>query len=90
MDKSYKATEHRKCNFGGKHLIFTCLALAKAGLVDLVGPLCPSICPSVPNTLGVPSLCNVQLKKFLYNLFKICLVIVHILKMCTSYFAHVS
>ena len=53
-------------------IIFTCVALAKAGLV--VGPLCPSVRPSVRlsvrsyvrpsvrpsvrNTFGVPSLCN--------------------------------
>ena len=42
----------------------TCVALAKTGLV--VGPLRPSVCPSVRltvrssvlNTFGVPSLCN--------------------------------
>ena len=36
----------------GQTCVFTCVALAKAGLV--VGPLRPS----VRNTLGVPSLCN--------------------------------
>ena len=40
--------------------IFTCVALAKAGLV--VGPIRPSVRlsvrSSVRNTFGVPSLCN--------------------------------
>ena len=36
--------------------IFTCVTLAKAGLV--VGSLRPSVRPSVHKTLGVPSLCN--------------------------------
>ena len=72
--------------------IFTCMALAKAGLV--VGPLRPSgrpsVCPSVRNTLGcqVCVICNS--KSFHSFLFKLCLMIVHILKMCTIYFVHVS
>ena len=72
--------------------IFTCVALAKAGLV--VGPLRPSgrpsVCPSVRNTLGyqVCVICNS--KTFHSFLFKLCLMIIHILKMCTSYFVHVS
>ena len=84
--------------------LFTCVALARAGLV--VGPLrpsgrpsvrlsvCPSVrpsvCPSVRNTLGcqVCVICNS--KTFHSFLFKLCLMIVHILKMCTSYFVHVS
>ena len=37
-------------------IVFTCIALAKAGLV--VGPLRSSVCPSVRSTFGVPSLCN--------------------------------
>ena len=54
--------------------IFTCVALAKAGLV--LGPLRPSVLsfvclfvhlsvrPSVRNTFGVPSLCNLLLQQF--------------------------
>ena len=45
-----------------KFSIFTCVTLAKAGLV--VCPIRLSLCPSVRNTLGVPSLCNLQLQKF--------------------------
>ena len=41
---------------GVKTSFFNCVALAKADLV--VGPLRPSICPSIRNTFGVPSLCN--------------------------------
>ena len=41
---------------------FTCVALAKAGLV--VGPLSPPVCPFVRNTFGVPSLCNLSLQNF--------------------------
>ena len=73
-------------------VIFTCVALAKAGLV--VGPLRPSVRPvvrpSVRNALGcqVCVICNS--KSFHSFLFKLCLMIVHILKMCTSYFVHVS
>ena len=67
-----------------KKCIVTCVALAKAGLV--VGPLRPS----VRNTLGcqVCVICNS--KSFYSFLFKLCLMIVHILKMCTFYFVHVS
>ena len=73
-------------------ILFTCVALAKAGLV--VGPLRPSgrpsVRPSVRNTLGwqVCVICNS--KSFQSFLFKLCLMIVHILKMCTSFFVHVS
>ena len=95
-----KGTEHHSCKIS----IFTCVALAKAGLV--VGPLRPSgrpsvrlsvrpsvrpsVCPSVRNTSGcqVCVICNS--KTFHSFLFKLCLMIVHILKMCTSYFVHVS
>ena len=42
--------------------IFTCVALAKAGLE--VGPLRPPVCQSVCHTFGVPSLCNLYLQKF--------------------------
>ena len=108
----------------------------------------PSICQSIRNTFGVPSLCNLQLQKFsflfiqtLYNdcshiedvhhllcahfmnffslmpggelrhfnvknalclvcvfcnskkflsfIFKLCIMIVHTLKMCTSYFVNI-
>ena len=50
----------------------------------------PSVCPSVRNTLGcqVCVICNS--KSFHSFLFKLCPMIVHILKMCTSYFVHVS
>ena len=50
----------------------------------------PSVRPSVRNTLGyqVCVICNS--KTFHSFLFKICLMIIHILKMCTSYFVHVS
>ena len=43
-------------------LIFTCVALGKAGLV--VGPLRPSVRLSVRNTFGVHSLCNLYLQQF--------------------------
>ena len=65
-----KYCEFMCCLYTGKrkisveNIIFTCIALAKVGLV--VGPLRPSGRPSVclsvnlsvRNTLGVPSLCN--------------------------------
>ena len=60
----------------------TCVALAKAGLV--VGPLCRSGRPSVPNTLGcqVYIICNS--KSFHSFSFKLCQMIFHILKiLCT-------
>ena len=50
--------------------------------------VCLSVCPSVRNTLGCQVICNS--KSFHSFLFKLCLMIVHILKMCTSYFVHVS
>ena len=43
-----------------------------------------------PQHFRVPSLCNLLLQKFSFFIFKLCLMIVHILKMCTSYFVHVS
>ena len=64
----YIQTLHNDCShiedvhllFCAHFIIFTCLALAKAGLV--VGPLGPSVRsfvrPSVRNTFRVPSLCN--------------------------------
>ena len=75
---------------------FTCVALAKAGLV--VGPLrpvspsvvCPSVCPSGRNTLGCQICVIYNSKSFHSFLFKLCLMIVHILKMCTFYIVHVS
>ena len=83
--------------------LFTCVALAKAGLV--VGPLrpsvrlsvrpsvCrsvrPSVCPSA-TLLGclVCVICN--FKSFHSFLFKFCIMILYILKMCTSYFVNLS
>ena len=75
--------------------IFTCVALAKAGLV--VGPLRPSfrsfVCSSVGlsirNTFGflVCVICNYN--SFHSFIFKLCLMIVHTLKMCTFYFVHI-
>ena len=78
--------------------IFTCVALAKAGLV--VGPLrlsvhlsvCPFVCPSVSlsaTLMGclVCVICNSN--SFHSFIFKLCLMIVHTLKMCTSYFVHI-
>ena len=78
--------------------IFTCVALAKAGLV--VGPLRPSVrpfvrlfvCPSVrlsATLLGciVCVICNSN--SFNSFIFKLCLMIVHTLKMGTSYFVHI-
>ena len=80
---------------------FTCVALAKAGLV--VGLLCPSggltvrsfvclfvrpsVCPSA-TLLGclVCVICNSN--SFHSFSFKLCLMIVHTLKMCTFYFVH--
>ena len=50
----------------------------------------PSVCPSVRNTLGC-QVCVICNSKSCHSfLFKLCLMIVHILKMCTSYFVHVS
>ena len=50
----------------------------------------PSICPSVRNTLGY-QVCVICNSKTLHSfLFKLCLMIIHILKMCTFYFVHVS
>ena len=67
-----------------KVILFTCVALAK------VGPLRPAVRPSVLNTLG----CQVRVicysKSFHSFLLKLCLMIVHISKMCTFYFVHVS
>ena len=40
-----------------------------------------------PKCLGVPSLCNAYIHSFS---FKLCIMIVHILKMCTFYFVHIS
>ena len=70
--------------------IITCVTLAKADLV--MGPLCPSIllsvCLSVCNTFGVTSLCNLYLQNFSFLFIQT----LHndILKMCTSYFVHIS
>ena len=77
---------------------FTCVALAKAGLV--VGGLRPSVrlsvrpfvCPSVSlsaTLMGclVCVICNSN--SFHSFIFKLCLMIVHTLKMCTSYFVHI-
>ena len=71
--------------------VFTCIALAKAGLV--VGPLRPSVRLSVrPSaTLQWYQVCVICNSKSSHSLsFKLCLMIVDILKMCTSYFVHVS
>ena len=81
---------------------FTCVALAKAGLV--VGPLRPSVrlsirssvrpfvCPSVrlsATILGclVCVICNFN--SFHSYIFQLCQMIVHTLKMCTSYFVQI-
>ena len=68
--------------FEGGGSVVTCVALAKAGLV--VGPLRSSI------LLGclVCKICNS--KGFHSFLFKHCIMIVRVLKMCTSYFVHIS
>ena len=70
---------------------FTCVAIAIAGLV--VGPPCLSVClsgrPSV--TLYGFQVCVICNSKSFHSFsFKLCLMNVHILKMCTSYFMHVS
>ena len=64
-------------------IAFTCVALAKAGLV--MAHLHPSA-----TLLGclVCVICNS--KRFHSFSFKLCIMIVHILKMCTSYFMHIS
>ena len=62
---------------------FTCVALAKKGLV--VGALRLSVRPQLLGCL-VRVVCNS--KSFYFFLFKLCVTVVHILKMCTSYFAH--
>ena len=70
---------------------FTCVALAKAGLV--VGPLRPSVCSSVrlPATLLGSQVCAIcNSKSFYFFLFKLCILIIHTLKLCTSYFVHIS
>ena len=50
----------------------------------------PSVCPSVRNTLGCQVCVIYNSKSFHSFLFKLCLIAVHILKMCTSCFVHVS
>ena len=78
--------------------IFTCVALAKAGLV--VGPLRLSVRPSVRSfvcssvhlsatLLGclVCVICNSN--SFHSFIFKLSLMIVHTLKMCTHCFGHI-
>ena len=71
--------------------IFTCFALAKTGLV--VSPLrVLFVCPSVhlsATLLGclVCVICNSS--RFHSIIFKLCLMSVHTLKMCTFYFAHI-
>ena len=42
---------------------------------------------STRNAYGVPSLSN--LYSIHYFIFKLCIMIVHILKMCTSHFVHI-
>ena len=41
-------------------------------------------------TFGAPAVAGYYAVLAVLLLFKLCLMIVHILKMCTSYFAHVS
>ena len=49
----------------------------------------PSVCPS--KTLQGYQVCVICNSKSIYSIsFKLCQMIVHILKMCTSYFEHVS
>ena len=80
-----------------KMLVFSWVALAKAGLV--VGPLRLSVRSFVPmfvlmsvrlcaTLLGclVCVICNSN--SFYSLIFKLCLMIVHTLKKCTSYFVH--
>ena len=68
-------------------LFITCIALAKAGLV--VGPLRPSICLFVCLFIHLSVLLSATLLGCLVSfIFKLCLMIVHTLKMCTSYFVH--
>ena len=57
-------------------------------LLLVVVPLCPFVC-LFATLLGclVCVICNS--KSFHSLLFKLCITIVHILKMCTSYFVHV-
>ena len=65
--------------------VFTCVALAKAGL--LVGPLRLSVRPQLLGYL-VCVICNP--KSFQSFLFKLCIMIAHILKICTFYLVHIS
>ena len=67
-------------------MLFTCVLLAKAGLV--VGPLPPSVRPQ--HFMGAKFVQSVTPKVFIPFYSKLCLMIVHMLKMCTFYFVHVS
>ena len=64
-------------------LCITCIAVAKAGLV--IGPLRPSA-----TLLGYLDCVIYSSKSFHFFLFKLCIMIVHILKMCTCHFVHIS
>ena len=67
-------------------IFFTCIALSKAGIE--MGPLRLSVLTSVhPSaTLLVCLVCVICNSKSLYSLiFTLCIIIVHTLKMCTSY-----
>ena len=75
--------------FSSPLVLFTCVALATAGLV--VGPLCPSVRPAshLSATLYGYQVCIIRNSKSFHSfLFQLCLF--HMLKMCTFYFVHIS
>ena len=87
MSKFSKDNNSRYC---------TCVASAKRGLVEgqLRPPICPSVCPSVRASIRITNGCPVGIicnyNSFHSFLFKLCIMIVFILKMCTSFIVHIS
>ena len=63
--------------------IFTCESRSSSGSPQSVHL---SVRPSVRYTFGMPSLCKMcNSKSFRSILFKLCIMVVHILKMCTFF-----
>ena len=71
------------CNTFGMHIFFFFFFFGGGGVMLYSFP-------SVCNTFGVHSLCNLYLQNFSFFIFKLYIMIVHTLKMCTFYFVHIS
>ena len=74
-----------------KSFCFTCVALGKyrssSASTPSIRPL--SACPST-TLFGCPVCVICNYERFHFLISKLCIMIVHTLKMCTSYFVHIS